>query len=58
MTVPIEQPADALFAIRLMIGPIPALILDAGMLLVYLYPITKAKHEETLAELARRRTTM
>jgi GPH family glycoside/pentoside/hexuronide:cation symporter len=58
VTVPIEQPADALFAIRLMIGPIPALILAAGMLLVYLYPITKAKHEETLAELARRRTTM
>ncbi len=57
VTTPIEQPDSALFAIRLMIGPVPALILAAGMLLVYLYPITKAKHEETLRELARRRAT-
>ena len=55
VTAPIEQPASALFAIRLMIGPVPALILAAGMVLVYLYPITKAKHEATLQELARRR---
>lgn len=55
VTAPIEQPDSALFAIRLMIGPVPALILAAGMVLVYLYPITKAKHEATLQELARRR---
>jgi GPH family glycoside/pentoside/hexuronide:cation symporter len=50
-----EQPASALLAIRLMIGPIPALVLIAGVALVYRFPITKAQHERTLAELARRR---
>lgn len=54
-TAPIVQPDSALLAIRLMIGPIPAVILAAGILLVYLFPITKEQHEETLRELARRR---
>ena len=39
----------------LMIGPVPAVILAAGVLLVYLFPITKAQHEKTLDELAKRK---
>lgn len=54
-TTPIEQPASTLFAIRLLVGPIPALLLLAGVFLVYRFPITKEQHEQTLAELARRR---
>lgn len=54
-TVPIVQPDSALLAIRLMIGPIPALVLAAGILLVHRFPITKKDHEATLAELAQRR---
>jgi GPH family glycoside/pentoside/hexuronide:cation symporter len=54
-TVPIVQPDSALAAIRWMIGPVPAVVLAAGILLVYLFPITKAGHEKTLAELARRK---
>jgi len=41
-TTPITQPDSALTAIRLMIGPVPAVVLAAGILLVYLFPITKA----------------
>ncbi len=54
-TTPIVQPDSALLAIRWMIGPLPALILAAGIVLVYLFPITKEQHEKTLAELARRK---
>jgi glycoside/pentoside/hexuronide:cation symporter, GPH family len=38
-----------------MIGPVPAVVLAAGILLVYLFPITKEGHEKTLAELATRK---
>jgi GPH family glycoside/pentoside/hexuronide:cation symporter len=51
----ITQPDSALLAIRWMIGPVPAVVLAAGILLVYLFPITKEQHEKTLAELARRK---
>lgn len=50
-----QQPESALTAIRLMIGPIPASILVCGMALAAFYPITRQKHRELLAELARRR---
>ncbi|WP_423222521.1 MFS transporter [Candidatus Amarolinea aalborgensis] len=55
ITAPIVQPDSALLAIRLMIGPLPALILAAGIFLVYKFPITKENHEQALRELARRR---
>jgi glycoside/pentoside/hexuronide:cation symporter, GPH family len=38
-----------------MIGPIPALVLIAGMVAVYLFPITREGHEQTLRELEARR---
>lgn len=50
-----QQPESALSMIRLMIGPVPTLILICGMVLTAFYPITKARHEQILAELAARR---
>ncbi len=52
---PIVQPDSALLAIRWMIGPVPAIVLLIGMWLVWRFPITKAQHEQTLAELQTRR---
>lgn len=54
-TTPVVQPDSALQAIRLMIGPLPALILLAGIYLVHKFPITKENHEETLRQLEERR---
>jgi glycoside/pentoside/hexuronide:cation symporter, GPH family len=51
----VVQPDAALFMIRLLVGPIPAVILAAGIGLVYKFPITKEQHERTLAELAKRK---
>ncbi len=53
---PGQQPESALLAIRLLIGPMPTLILISGMVLTAFYPITKASHAETLAKLALRRS--
>ena len=39
-----EQPASALWAIRLVIGPVPMIFLLLGCVLAYFYPITKAVH--------------
>jgi GPH family glycoside/pentoside/hexuronide:cation symporter len=44
----------ALTAIRLMIGPVPALVLVAGMALTYFYPITQQRHAEVRAQLEAR----
>ncbi len=49
------QPESALFALRLIIGPIPAVALLFGLLFARWYPITKARHQEILAALAARR---
>ena len=54
-TTPIIQPDSALLAIRTMIGPVPAVALASGILLVYLFPITKEQHARTLAELEKRK---
>jgi GPH family glycoside/pentoside/hexuronide:cation symporter len=52
--VPI-QPDSALWAIRLMIGPIPAVILLIGLVFAYFYPITREIHAEILLKLAERK---
>jgi GPH family glycoside/pentoside/hexuronide:cation symporter len=54
-TTPIIQPDSALLAIRIMIGPVPAVVLASGILLVHLFPITKEQHAKTLAELEKRK---
>jgi GPH family glycoside/pentoside/hexuronide:cation symporter len=48
------QPESALEAIRFLMGPVPATILAASLVLVYFYPITRAEHARVRAELARR----
>jgi glycoside/pentoside/hexuronide:cation symporter, GPH family len=49
------QPASALLAIRVLIGPVSAAILLLSFLAVRAYPITREKHAEIRAELAKRK---
>jgi GPH family glycoside/pentoside/hexuronide:cation symporter len=51
------QPASALFTIRVMIGPLPTLVLIVGLVFAYFYPITREKHAEILLKLAERKGT-
>lgn len=53
VTTPI-QPPQALEAIRFLIGPLPAAILAASLVLAYFYPITRAEHARVRAQLAAR----
>ena len=53
--LPGAQPESALLALRWMVGPVPTLLLIIGMLLVYLYPLTRTRHEQIQTELATRR---
>jgi glycoside/pentoside/hexuronide:cation symporter, GPH family len=50
------QPESALFAIRLAIAPIPTICLIVGIVLAYLYPITKEYHAEIRLKLQERRS--
>ena len=50
-----QQPASALLAIRLMIGPLPAVLLIISALLAWRYPLNRARHAELRAQLAVRR---
>ncbi|WP_299414410.1 MFS transporter [Acaryochloris sp. IP29b_bin.148] len=49
------QPPEALFAIRVIIGPLPTVILLIGLLLAYFYPISREVHAEILLKLRERR---
>jgi len=49
------QPPSALLAIRLLIGPLPAILLLISIYLTWKYPITKQKHEEIRRALAEKR---
>jgi GPH family glycoside/pentoside/hexuronide:cation symporter len=51
------QPDSALLAIRLMIGPLPAVLLLISMYLAWHYPITRSRHAETRAALAARHSS-
>jgi GPH family glycoside/pentoside/hexuronide:cation symporter len=51
---PIQPPA-ALWAIRLLIGPVPTVILLVGLVLTYFYPITREVHAEILLKLQERK---
>ena len=50
-----DQPTSALLGIRLAIGPIPALLLCAGILFAILYPLGREKHQLIVKELEERR---
>ncbi|MBR8829063.1 MAG: MFS transporter [Gomphosphaeria aponina SAG 52.96 = DSM 107014] len=48
------QPESALLAIRIAIGPLPAIILIGGLILAYFYPITQEIHAEIRLQLQER----
>lgn len=49
------QPDSALMTIRYAIGPIPTLVLIAGLALAYFYPISREAHAEILLKLSEKR---
>lgn len=51
-----QQPASALLGLRLIIGPIPALLLCLGIAFAFFYPLTRREHAEVVNELERRRS--
>lgn len=46
------QPESALWAIRLVVAPLPAIVLVVGIVLAYFYPITRQYHREIQAQLS------
>jgi GPH family glycoside/pentoside/hexuronide:cation symporter len=44
----VAQSAKSLLGIRLLIGPIPAAIFLAAVLVLYFYPITRSRYEEIM----------
>jgi GPH family glycoside/pentoside/hexuronide:cation symporter len=49
------QPASALLGIRLVIGPLPAILLCAGILFAVLYPLGRQEYTQVVQDLTRRR---
>lgn len=49
-----EQPLSAIRGIQMMIGPVPALFLSFGIICALFFPLTRQRHAEIRAELARR----
>ncbi len=49
------QPASALWAIRVLVGPAPLIVLLIGLVLAYFYPITKEVHAEIMLKLQERK---
>ncbi len=50
-----QQSDSALFGIRMIIGPLPALLLVGGILFAAFYPLNRAHYQKIVAELAQRR---
>jgi GPH family glycoside/pentoside/hexuronide:cation symporter len=50
-----NQPGLALWTIRLLIGPLPALLLLGSVWFAYRYPISRDRHQQILLALAERR---
>jgi GPH family glycoside/pentoside/hexuronide:cation symporter len=49
------QPASALMGIRLVIGPIPAILLTGGIVFAIFYPLSRQQHRKIVEELRERR---
>jgi GPH family glycoside/pentoside/hexuronide:cation symporter len=47
----ISQPSQALWAIRLLIGPLPAVLLLGSLWFAYRYPISRQRHQQILLAL-------
>lgn len=52
----VAQTPDAIFGIRMLYGPVPAVFLVAGLVLFYRFPLTRERHAEVQAALAARRS--
>jgi len=50
-----EQPSRTLLGIRLVIGPIPAVLLVGGIVFAIFYPLSREKHHALVVELEKRR---
>jgi GPH family glycoside/pentoside/hexuronide:cation symporter len=50
-----QQPANALWGIRIAIGPIPAALLCIGILFAFRYPLTREQYAQVAQELESRR---
>ena len=48
------QPASAILAIRMMIGPLPSVLLLGGILFAIFYPLSRSSHAKTRQEIAAR----
>ncbi len=51
----VEQPANALWGIRIAIGPIPAAMLCIGILFAFKYPLTRERYAQVTQQLESRR---
>lgn len=51
----VEQPESTLTGIRLVVGPIPALLLVGGIVFAILYPLSRQEHHDVVHELETRR---
>lgn len=49
------QPASALTGIKIMIGPVPALLLISGIVFAVFYPLSREKYTHVVTELEKRR---
>ncbi len=50
------QPASAVWAIRILIGPVPSILLLCGILFARFYPLSREVHAETREQIAMRKT--
>ena len=51
----VVQPDSALNGIRLLIGPVPAVLLTGGIVFAIFYPLTRQQHHQIVEELRNRR---
>ena len=51
------EPASAVLAIRMMIGPVPSVLLLGGILFAIFYPLSRSSHAKTRQEIAARHET-
>jgi len=49
-----QQPSGVLWGLRILVGPIPAILLCAGILLAIRYPLTRERYAQILRELEAR----
>jgi GPH family glycoside/pentoside/hexuronide:cation symporter len=50
------QPESALFSIRMLIGPFPAVLLVISLFLAWRYPLSRSRHSAMRTELAEKRS--